>query len=173
MAKRFINKTIYTKDFQKKVAFLSTFNKEKMFLPILLMILTIYSGSIELNKDPRSLNAWLMILIGFILLPIIFFLIPYLITMSGYKNISMDIKGKDFYVEAEFTSSLIRFKNSLGQTSNVLYENISNFSLNKNIVIIKDKNQRQAMYLDKNSFDPPYEELKEYVMTKISKNNPK
>lgn len=173
MAKKFINKTIYTKEFQKKVAFLSAFNKDKIVMPVILMSLTIYSGSVALSRDSRSLNAWMMIIIGFILLPIIFFLIPYLITMSGYKNILKDLKGKDFYVEAEFTSNLIRFKNALGQTNNVLYENISDFSLNKDIVIIKDKKQRQAMYLDKNSFDPPYEELKEYLMTKISENNPK
>lgn len=173
MAKKFINKTIYTKEFQKKVAFLSAFNKDKIVMPVILMSLTIYSGSVALSRDSKSLNAWMMIVIGFVLLPILFFLIPYLIAMAGYKEISKDLKGKDFYVDAEFTNNLIRFKNALGQTNNVLYENISDFSLNKDIVIIKDKKQRQAVYLDKNSFDPPYEEFKDFIIDKIPENNSK
>lgn len=173
MARKFTNKTIYSKDFQKKVALLSTFNKDKIFLPILLMALTIYSGAVSLNRDAQSLNAWSLIIIGFILCPIVFFLIPYLITMTGYRNILKELNGKDFYVEAEFTNSSIRFKNSLGQIRNVLYENISDFSLTKDIVIIKDQKERQAVYLDKNTFNPSYEELNDFINKKLNENKSK
>ena len=92
--------------------------------------------------------------------------------MNAYKNMANDSKDNEFVVEAEFTNSVLRLKNSLGQTSNILYENISSIETSKNIMIIKQKNSNQSVYLSVDSFiEGSYQELDSFLKEKLKQNN--
>lgn len=168
------NKTKYTKQFQKKVAFLNSISKDKIMIPVFLMMVNMFTGAVALRRDPTSINGWVMMLLGFIVIPMAFVLIPYFITLSGYKSMTKDSEDGSFYLEAEFTSTVMRLKNSLGQVHNVIYENIYEVSTNKNIMIIKENNSRNPIYLDTDSFkEGTCQEVKEFLDSKIQENNEK
>lgn len=173
MAKiRYINKTRYTKEYQKKIAMLYVFSKDKVMLPAMLMMINMFMGTVALRRDPNSLNGWIMMLMGFIIFPLVFLIIPYFITMNGYKSMTKNLKNNEFVVEAEFSNSVLRLKNSIGQTYNVLYENITSVELNKDTLIIKEKNSNQPTYLDINSFiEGTYKEVKEFLDIKVKQNS--
>lgn len=162
MAKvKYTNRTVYTKEFQKKVALANVLQKDKAFVPVLMMMLALFTGSASLNSNPRSVGAWVMMLLGFVVIPVTFFVIPFFFSLKSYKDMEKD---GIFVVEAEFTNSLIRFKNSLNQVFNLLYEDIKEIRLNKDILMIASDKASQTVYLDKNSFtDCDYEEVKELL----------
>ena len=173
MAKEiYTNKTKYSREYQKKVAILNVFSKDKLMLPAILMGVNLFTGSVSLRNDPTSLNGWVMMLMGFVIFPLIFIVAPYFITMKGYKTMTKNSIDNSFYVEAEFTNTILRLKNSLGQTYNVLYENLISVEINKDTMIIKEKKSDKPTYLDINSFKGgTYQEVKEFLEAKIKENN--
>lgn len=168
----YINRTKYTKEYQKKVAMMNVFSRERISLPALFMMINMFMGTVALRRDPNSVNGWIMMLMGFIIFPLFFLVLPYFMTLRGYKRMTSNLENNEFTVEAEFTNNILRLRNSIGQTYNVMYEDIQSVEVNKSTMIIKDKNSSQPTYLDINSFvGCTYEQVKEFLDSKMKKNS--
>lgn len=164
------NKTEYTRKLYKKIAVYKTFYSSKSILAFLAISVSCYTGAITINSDPLSKQGWFYLLLGFVIFPLLFFGIPYFLTMYGYKTIIKESNGKPFSVSVEITDKKISCRNSLGQLITLPYDKIEKVSVLSNLFVISGTG-RNVIYVDCAEFNEDYHTVKDYIVSRMPNRN--
>lgn len=154
-------KTEYTKDFYRKIGLYRAFSSSNFPIVAVIVIVSCYFGSMAIRVEPKSWNGWLALFSGLVLVPFVFFGLPYFLSVHGYKTVRKQNNGKPFYVTAEISRKGISCKNSLGQSMNVSYDQISKVIIKNGLFVVESS--KQAIYLATSDFNHPAEEVYDFI----------
>lgn len=152
MEKRLINKTLYSKGFYISLTLYKVKHSSLAYLGGTTIALTIAQGIGMLRDKPKP--GWFTLFTGAVIIPIIVYIVPYIINMRNYNKIVKDNKGNDLEVTLELTEKKITCRNSLGQIQHCRYEDVKDITEKSNLFIISFKTNAAPLYLstDKEAF---------------------
>ena len=145
MEKRLINKTTYTKGFYIS---LTLYKIKRSLLSIVggfSIVVTITQG-IGMMRD-QPVTGWWTVFAGAVAMPLIVYVVPFIINMKNYKKIVKDNKGEDIVVSLELTDSKIICRNSMGQTQHCRYKDVKEVVDKSNMFVVSFNNNGAPVYL--------------------------
>lgn len=158
-----LNKTIYTKDFYRKIASSKILKDPITFLGTVACCIACYTGTITLMNVGINLTAIIYLVLGFVVIPFFCFFLPYSNNCKAYNRVMELTKNKEFSAEIKFSNQSFNMKNSLNQSELHEYRDIKSINIKNNLIIINLK-KGNPIYMDKNSFiSSSYNDFKEYM----------
>lgn len=157
------NQTNYNQEFYKMIAGEQISKDPIVLLGTIGVGFCCYVGTKGLFVNAKTLEPYLCLILGLIIVPICCFFLPYKNYCNAYKRAMKLTNNKDFIVEVKFSFESLNMKNNLKQSMLHNYENVSSIDIKKNLIIIRLKKEK-PIYINKESFiDATYEEFKEYM----------
>lgn len=150
-AVHFVNHTDYTRDFYRRIARYRVFHGTNGLIIAVAITLLCASGASRLNENANDRGAWMMLLMGLVLLPLLGYAVPYFTTVHGYRAAMKDTKGKPLIVTTEITKNEVTVRNSINQTLHLKYPQITRVEEDKGLVALWTSG-RPTAYFDMDSF---------------------
>jgi len=150
-SKKVINKTTYTKQFYRKITIYKIGNSLSLTVVFVGAILFCYGGIKQFIDGTSTMDGWISLIKGLVLLPLIGLGLPYLFRMLGYSLLKKKNGGEDYSISVEFTSQTLRIKPSFGDVISVPYDKLKNYEEKKNLIVVTPTNA-EIFYLDRNGF---------------------
>lgn len=169
MEKRLINKTTYTKGFYISLTLYKVKHSILAYVGGSTIVLTIAQGIGLMRDNPTT--GWWTLFTGAIIIPIIVYIVPYILNMRNYKKIVEDNKGEDMVVTLEMTDNKITCRNSMGQIQHCRYMDVKDITEKSNLFIVAFKTNAAPLYLSTKE-DAFVGCTKQEVYDRFQKNNP-
>lgn len=160
----FKNQTEYTEDLYKNVAGYNFFHGKLGTIGSLFVAYALFTASYKLEDEATKTQGWIFMILALIVLPIIFFVVPYFITRNGYKS-SKTIT----VVTTEIYEDCIVCKNNTDVSKKYYYNQMKYVRKDNNMISILIKDINQPLFMNKDSFiDCTWQEAYEFLSEKIN-----
>ena len=146
------NRTVFSKSFYHKVAVFNMLHTEKvgsLVSFIVLVFIFIYSLFFKVDLSEKTK---IIMIICFTFFPILFFGIPYFLTIRKYRFAISQSKDNSYFIDTEIDKTNIRCKNNIGKVAVFQYYQITSLIESKDLIAIKTSKSKQPLYLNKNGF---------------------
>ena len=166
------NKTIYTTKFYADAALYEVLHSGSATIASIMQLACLLIGCSRLEKGTRDPSALLYLFLGILIIPLLFYVMPYLSAVRKFKK---DYNEKSpTTITAEINSKYIHIKNNKGGSQRYDYNDLAYVKLTKSMLIIGTRlNKNEKIYLDVNSFSGPSyvspEETCRYIKDQIRK----
>ena len=148
---RIMNVTKCDKEFFTRLNEYQTKNRKNRYTGSILMVLCLLLAMYILKKGNNTKAAIILYVIALIVLPLLFYFIPYNTRRRMYNGILKRSSLKENTIEAEFKENHILAKDYSGNSISYEYKKISMIREYKELLIIITED-RKTLYLNKNGF---------------------
>lgn len=172
MKERYINESLYDKNFYRDISIYKIKANPLTGIGVIGMAICLYAGISGLATDSASKTAWMAMLLGLILLPLVTFLIPFVTYAVGYNQIVKDEHFKDLTYSTEITATSLHCKDTRGQSFFLQYKDVTTLDKQREMVVV-GVNRTQFLYLKNDGFKGcTPDEAFEFIRKRVTIENP-
>ncbi len=125
---------------------------------VVFMSISLLGGCVCISQDVKSRLGWALFIIGFIVLPILFYVIPYIYRKGKFRRCC-----DDSIEEYSFDTNHLNKKDGDQIIQQFDYDDIISIETYKDIYIISFK-YSNPLYLDRNGFDHSTKDVEEFLI---------
>lgn len=168
---KYENKTVYTKIFYRRISYQKSFSYELISFKIMVVAAMLWFGARLVRQDNTQFGAWLICIMGGILMPFAFFVYPAIKPEFMYKQSLKVTNSKQLVNEITFNKREVDVRNNVGQKITIDYNLITEIRKTKYLIVILS-NKFDPIYMDINGFtNCTVNEALEYLFSKCKKLN--
>lgn len=157
------NKTDFDKNFYRIIASQRLLKENIAYLGVFAMCLSAYAGIKSLLNSASNISAYIYLAMGFILVPIFCFYIPYKTNCEYYEKAMKVTHNKPLIAEVKFSEDSFNMKNSLSQSEFHKYKDVDSIQVKKSLITINIK-KSHPIYMNKDGFvDGTYNDFKLFI----------